>query len=41
MELNTDELNLQVHNLPAVVMLEATLSDKLINDLNTYLDEYK
>ena len=41
MELDTDELNLQVHNLPAVVMLEATLPDKLINDLNEYLDEYR
>ena len=41
MELNTEEFNLQIHSLPAVVMLEATIPDKIINDLNTYLDEYK
>ena len=41
MELNTEELNLQVHNLPAVVLLECTVPPKLVDDLNTYLDEYK
>ena len=35
MELNTDELNLQVHNLPAVVMLECTVPPKVVDDLNT------
>ena len=41
MELNTEELNLQVHNLPAVVLLECTVPPKLVDDLNTYLDEYR
>ena len=41
MELNTDELNLQVHNLPAVVLLECTVPPKVVDNLNTYLDEYR
>ena len=39
--MKTEDINLQVHNLPAVVMLECQLPEKLINDLNEYLDEYK
>ena len=39
--MKTEDLNMQVHNLPAVVMLECQLPDKLVNDLNEYLDEYK
>ena len=41
MEFNAEELNLQVHNLPAVIMLECQLPKKIIKDLNTYLDVYK
>ena len=41
MEFNAEELNLQVHNLPAVIMLECELPKKIIKDLNTYLDVYK
>ena len=41
MEFDAKELNLQVHNLPAVVMLECELPKKIIKDLNTYLDVYK
>ena len=39
--MNTDDINLQVHNLPAVVMFECQLPENLVNDLNEYLDEYK
>ena len=41
MELNQEELNMQVHSLPAAVMLECQLPDDIIDDLNEYLDEYK
>ena len=41
MEFNTEEVNLQVHNLPAVIMMECQLPKKIIKDLNTYLDVYK
>ena len=40
MEFNAEELNLQVHNLPAVIMLECQLPKKIIKDLNTYLSNY-
>ena len=35
------DFKLQVHSLPSVIMLECQLPDKLVNDLNEYLDEYK
>ena len=41
MEFNAEELKLQVHNLPAVIMMECQLPKKIIKDLNTYLDVYK
>ena len=41
MESTVEELNIAVHNLPAVIMLEVSLPTKLVDDLNTYLDEYK
>ena len=34
-------MKLQVHNLPAVVMMECQLPNDIIDDLNEYLDEYK
>jgi hypothetical protein len=40
-DLDFKKMDLQVHNLPAVVMLECQLPEKLVNDLNEYLDEYK
>ena len=36
-----DDINLQIHTLPAAIMFECKLPDKLVNDLNEYLDEYK
>ena len=41
MEFNAEEVKLQIHNLPAVIMLECQLPKKIIKDLNTYLDVYK
>ena len=41
MEFDAKELNLQIHNLPAAVMMECQLPEKLINDLNNHLDVYK
>ena len=41
MEFNAEEVNLQIHNLPAVLMMECQLPEKIIKDLNTYLDIYK
>ena len=41
MEFDAEELNLQVHNLSALIMLECQLPKKLIDDLNNYLDKYK
>ena len=41
MEIDQEKLNMQVHNLPAVVMLECQLPDKIVSDMNEYLDEYK
>ena len=36
MEFDAEELNLQIHNLPAAVMMECQLPEKLINDLNNH-----
>jgi len=36
-----EELDISVHPLPAVIMLEVFLPTKLVDDLNTYLDEYR
>jgi len=41
MEIDQEKLNMQIHNLPAVVMLECQLPDKIVSDMNEYLDEYK
>ena len=41
MKYPVEGLDISVHNLPAVVMLEVSLPTKLVDDLNTYLDEYK
>ena len=41
MEIDVEELKLQVHNLPAVIMMECQLPQKLIDDLNNFLDIYK
>jgi len=41
MESTVEEVNIAVHNLPAVIMLEVFLPTKLVDDLNTYLDEYR
>ena len=41
MEIDQEKLNMQVHNLPAVVMLECQLPDDIVSNLNEYLDEYK
>ena len=41
MDLDFEKMKLQVHNLPAVVMMECQLPDDIIDDLNEYLDEYK
>ena len=41
MEFDAKELNLQIHNLPAAVMMECQLPEKIINDLNKFLDVYK
>ena len=41
MEFNAEELKLQVHTLPAVLMMECQLPKKIIKDLNTYLNVYK
>jgi len=41
MEVDAKELNLQIHNLPAAVMMECQLPEKIINDLNKFLDVYK
>ena len=35
-----EDVDLQIHNLPAVVLLECTLPDEIIESLNDYLDEY-
>jgi hypothetical protein len=40
-DLDFEKMKLQVHNLPAVVMMECQLPDDIIDDLNEYLDEYK
>ena len=29
----------KMHSLPAVFLMEATLSDEMVNDLNEYLDD--
>ena len=36
-----EDINLQIHTLPAAILFECQLPDKLVNDLNEYLDEYK
>ena len=41
MEIDQEKLNMQVHNLPAVIMLECQLPDEIVSNLNEYLDEYK
>ena len=41
MDLDFEKMKLQVHNLPAAVMMECQLPDDIIDDLNEYLDEYK
>ena len=41
MEFDAEEINLQVHTLPAVLMMECQLPKKIIQDLNTYLNVYK
>jgi len=41
MEIDQEKLNMQVHNLPAVVMLECQLPEDIVSNLNEYLDEYK
>ena len=41
MDLDFEKMKLQVHNLPAVVMMECQLPNDIIDDLNEYLDEYK
>ena len=41
MDLDFEKMKLQVHNLPAAMMLECQLPDDIIDDLNEYLDEYK
>ena len=33
------DIKIQVHSLPAVIMLEAQLSEEMIDSLNNYLDE--
>ena len=35
------DIDLQVHNLPAVIMLECSLSSSIVDSLNEYLDELK
>ena len=39
--MKTDDINLQIHTLPAAIMFECQLPENLVNDLNEYLDEYK
>ena len=41
MEIDQEKLNMQVHNLPAAIMLECQLPDEIVSNLNEYLDEYK
>ena len=41
MDLDLEKMNMQIHNLPAMVMLECQLPDDIVDDLNEYLDEYK
>ena len=41
MEIDVKELKVQVHNLPAAIMMECQLPQKLIDDLNNFLDIYK
>ena len=41
MDLDLEKMNMQIHNLPAMVMLECQLPEKLVNDLNEYLDDYR
>ena len=41
MDVDFEKMKLQVHNLPAAMMLECQLPDDIIDDLNEYLDEYK
>ena len=41
MEIDQEKLNMQVHNLPAVIMLECQLPDEIVSNLNEYLNEYK
>ena len=34
-----EDIKIQVHSLPAVVMLEAQLPEEIIDSLNNYLDK--
>ena len=33
------DIKVEIHSLPAVFMLETRMPDKMVNDLNEYLDE--
>ena len=35
-----NDIQIKVHNLPSVVMLECPLPSELVDSLNEYLDEY-
>ena len=41
MDLDLEKMNMQIHNLPAMVMLECQLPDGIVDDLNEYLDDYR
>ena len=34
-----EDIKIQVHSLPAVIMLEAQLPDSMVKSLNKYLDK--
>ena len=39
--MQNNDIEIKVHNLPSVVMLECPLPSELVDSLNEYLDEYK
>ena len=41
MDLDLEKMNMQIHSLPAMVMLECQLPDGIVDDLNEYLDDYR
>ena len=41
MDLDFEKMNMQIHNLPAMVMLECQLPECIVDDLNEYLDDYR